>query len=115
LWQYEEGGYIHAIKHNNKYLNIQGKTDTEGRHIQANEAKNGQAYQQWDIVYVDEWKGEPGKGELNEEFGLYIERPFYIVSALTSHRYLELSTTDRWSSRLQMVETPKSGGSIKDP
>lgn len=44
----------------------------------------------WDIVYVDEWKGEPGKGELNEEFGLYVERPFYVVSAMSDGRYLDL-------------------------
>jgi hypothetical protein len=33
---------------------------------------------------------EPKKGELNKDFGLYVERPFYIVSALASHRYLDL-------------------------
>jgi hypothetical protein len=44
----------------------------------------------WDVIYVDEWKGEPGKGELNEDFGLYVERPFYVVSALASGRYLDL-------------------------
>jgi hypothetical protein len=32
----------------------------------------------WDVIYVDEWKGEPGKGELNEDFGLYVERDFYV-------------------------------------
>jgi hypothetical protein len=37
-------------------------------------------YQQWDIIYVDAWKGEPKKGELNEDFGFYVERPFHIVS-----------------------------------
>ena len=30
------------------------------------------------------------KGELNKKFGLYVERPFYIVSALSSGRYLDL-------------------------
>lgn len=30
------------------------------------------------------------KGELNKKFGLYVERPFYIVSALPSGRYLDL-------------------------
>jgi hypothetical protein len=47
-------------------------------------------HQQWDIVYADEWKGEPKKGEFNEEFGMYVERPFHIVSAMNSHRYLDL-------------------------
>ena len=53
-------------------MNVQGGKDVEGKHIQCNEKKNGKLYQQWKIVYVDEWKGEPGKGELNEEYGLYI-------------------------------------------
>jgi hypothetical protein len=51
---------------------------------------HGRINQQWDIVYVDEWKGEPGKGELNEKFGLYVERDFYVVTALPSKRYLDM-------------------------
>ena len=86
-----EDEYIRSFKKdiNNKYLNVQHKTDTEGRHIQCNEKKNGKMYQQWDIVYVDQWKGEPTKGELNEDFGLYVEKPFHIISMLGSGRYLE--------------------------
>jgi len=49
---------------------------------------NGQTNQLWDIIYVDEWKGEPKKGELNEDFGFYVERPFHIVSQLPRRRYL---------------------------
>jgi len=41
-------------------------------------------------MYVDEWKGEPQKGELNERFGLYVERDFYIATELPSGRYLDL-------------------------
>jgi hypothetical protein len=41
-------------------------------------------------MYVDEWKGEPQKGELNEKFGLYVERDFHIVSQLPENRYLEV-------------------------
>jgi len=41
-------------------------------------------------VYTDEWKGEPGKGELNEDFGLYVDRTFYVVSELKTGRYLDL-------------------------
>jgi hypothetical protein len=33
---------------------------------------------------------EPKKGELNKKFGLYVERPFYIISKLSSGRYLDL-------------------------
>ena len=35
-------------------------------------------------------KDEPKKGELNEDFGLYVERPFYIISEMSSNRYLDL-------------------------
>ena len=45
--------------------------------------------QQWEIVYVDEYS-EPKKGELNEKFGIYVERDFYIVSALGEGRYLDI-------------------------
>ena len=41
-------------------------------------------------MYVDEWKGEPVKGELNERFGLYVERDFYVETELPSGRYLDL-------------------------
>lgn len=42
--------------------------------------RDGKISQKWDIVYVDEWKGDPKKGELNKNFGLYVERDFHIVS-----------------------------------
>ena len=35
-------------------------------------------------------KPEPKKGQLNEEFGLYVERPFHVVSQMTGGRYLDL-------------------------
>ena len=54
-----------------------------------NKNSNG-LHQQWEIIYADEWKGEPGKGELNEDFGLYVERDFYVVTEMKSKRYLDL-------------------------
>lgn len=33
---------------------------------------------------------EPGKGELNKEFGLYVERPFYVQSMCGEKRYLDV-------------------------
>lgn len=33
---------------------------------------------------------EPGKGELNKEYGLYVERPFYIISMCGEKRYLDV-------------------------
>jgi hypothetical protein len=70
-------------------MDISGNVDAEQRNILMWN-RHGKLNQQWDVVYTEDWKGEPGKGELNEEFGLYVERPFYIVSELPSHRYLDL-------------------------
>jgi hypothetical protein len=70
-------------------LEVQGNVDQENRNIGVLN-KNGNINQQWDIVYADEWKGEPGKGELNEDFGLYVERDFFVVSQLPDNRYLDL-------------------------
>ena len=39
---------------------------------------------------ADEYEAEPTKGQLNKKFGLYVERPFYIISAMSEHRYLDL-------------------------
>jgi hypothetical protein len=70
-------------------MDVSGNVDQENRMI-ISYKKHGGLNQQWDVVYLDEWKGEPGKGELNEEFGLYVERPFYVISQLPSNRYLDL-------------------------
>lgn len=35
-------------------------------------------------------KQEPKKGELNPEFGLYVERPFYVKAKLSTGRYLDI-------------------------
>jgi len=32
----------------------------------------------------------PGKGELNKDYGLYVERPFYIISACGEKRYMDV-------------------------
>jgi hypothetical protein len=70
-------------------MDVHGGADQENRNIIA-WSKHGKINQQWDIVYVDEWKGEPTKGQLNTDFGLYVERDFYVVSQLPDNRYLEL-------------------------
>jgi hypothetical protein len=66
-----------------------GGVDGENKNIGVNKQTNG-IHQQWDIVYVDDWKGEPTKGQLNKRFGLYVERDFYVVSSLPDKRYLDL-------------------------
>jgi hypothetical protein len=52
-------------------------------------------------MYVDEWKGEPQKGELNEKFGLYVERDFHVVSQLPENRYLDIP-----DNRYMVIKTP---------
>jgi len=65
-------------------------TDAENRNIQvSNRAGGNEIRQQWEIIYVDEYS-EPKKGQLNEDFGIYVERDFYVVSQMGSHRYLDL-------------------------
>jgi hypothetical protein len=54
------------------------------------EDKNGKVHQRWRVVYVDEYVGEPTKGQFNKKFGLYVERDFYVVSSLPDQRYLDL-------------------------
>jgi len=83
-----DGAFIRNIK-NQKVLDVQGGVDGENKNIMWYPA-HGKINQQWDIMYVDEWKGEPVKGELNERFGLYVERDFHVVSELPTHRYLDL-------------------------
>jgi hypothetical protein len=70
-------------------MDVHGGVDTEQRNIIVWN-KHGKINQQFDIIYVDEYPEEPGKGELNEDFGLYVERPFYIVTKMSSNRYLDL-------------------------
>jgi hypothetical protein len=60
-------------------MDVAGAKDLENRNIDIINKVNG-LHQQWDIIYVDEYPDEPKKGELNKDFGLYVERDFYIVS-----------------------------------
>jgi hypothetical protein len=80
------GAYL-TNTHNNKVAWVQGDQDQESRHIYMANRKNKASYQ-WDIIYADQWKRDPKKGELNKRFGLYVERPFHIVSRMGKHRYL---------------------------
>jgi hypothetical protein len=70
-------------------MDVSGGKDVENQNILI-WGKHGGLNQQWDLVYADEWKGEPVKGELNEKFGLYVERDFHVVTQLKSNRYLDI-------------------------
>jgi len=90
-----------------KVLDINGNIDAEQRNIEIY-PKHGRINQQWDLIYADEYKGEPVKGELNEDFGLYVERDFYIVSQLPAHRYLDLINNKNFA-----IKTPNGRKSQK--
>jgi hypothetical protein len=83
-----KGAYL-TCERNGKVMHVQGDLDTESRYIYSSKRKN-HASQQWTIVYADQWKRDPKKGELNTRFGLYVERDFYVVSRLGSGKYLDL-------------------------
>jgi hypothetical protein len=72
-----------------KVFDVQGSVDAEDRYVLAWK-RHGQLNQQFDVIYHDEWKRDPIKGELNKEYGLYVERPFYIITRMGSGRYLDL-------------------------
>jgi hypothetical protein len=99
-WQMFRFSGEYLTNEKGKVLHVQGNVDAENRNIEVQNKNNG-INQQWDIVYVDEWKGEPGKGELNEKFGLYVERPFHVVSQMASNRYLDLI-----NNRNMVIKTP---------
>jgi hypothetical protein len=75
-----------------KVVDVSGGKDNENQNIIVWN-KHGGVNQQFDIVYVDEWPAEPKKGDLNPDFGLYIERPFLIQTAMNSRRYLDLDNS----------------------
>jgi hypothetical protein len=82
-----EGAYFTNDK--GKVMDVSGNKDNENQNIIMYK-KHGGLNQQWDLVYVDDYEAEPTKGQLNKKFGLYVERPFYIISELAEHRYLDL-------------------------
>jgi len=82
-----KGDYVTNEK--GKVIAVQGGLDAENRNIIV-ENKNNKVHQRWKIVYVDQYKGEPTKGQFNKKFGLYVERDFYVISELKDNRYLDL-------------------------
>ena len=88
-------------------MDIAGNVDAENRNIEMH-SKHGRINQQWDLIYADAYPEEPVKGELNKEFGLYVERDFFIVSQLDSHRYLEVI-----DNRKIVIKTPNGRNTQK--
>lgn len=72
-----------------KVIEVAGGIDQENANIIVS-ARTNKINQQWTIVYVDEDKPEPKKGQYNQDFGFYVMRPFYIQSQTAGARFLTL-------------------------
>jgi hypothetical protein len=86
MW-YRKGAQIQNQK--GKVFDVQGGVDAEDRYILAWK-RHGKVNQQFDIIYADEWKRDPIKGELSPDYGLYVDRTFYVVSHMSGRRYLDV-------------------------
>jgi hypothetical protein len=75
--------------YNNRVLDVHGGNDKEGQIVFKYGRHNG-ANQKWEILYLDEKDKEPETG-LDEDSGLYRNRPFYLISRLPKHRALTVS------------------------
>ena len=98
MWRFEGSSLINEAY--GKAIDISGEYDVLNSRLRSDE-KSSKIKQQWDIVYKDEYPADPKKGELNEQFGLYVDRDFYIQTALSSHRYLDLT-----DNRNMVIKTP---------
>lgn len=70
-------------------MDVHGGRDDENRNVIVWNKHRGMN-QQWEIIYQDDMEPEPKKGQLNKDFGLYVERPFHIVSQMASRRYVDV-------------------------
>ena len=93
-------------------MDISGGVDAEQRNIIVWN-KHGKINQQWDIIYADEWPEEPKKGEMNTDFGLYVERDFYIVSQMNDHRYLDVIPNKVGGMKNVVIKTRNGRGTQK--
>jgi hypothetical protein len=87
------------VNNKGKVMDVHGGQDVENRNVIV-WGKHGKVNQQWDLIYVDEMPEEPKKGELNKDFGLYVERDFYVVSEMSAHRYLDLINTRQFAIKV---------------
>jgi len=84
MFRFKDGNIINE---KGKVLDVHSGLDHENRQVIVWNKHNG-LNQQWDIVYVDEAKPEPKKGQMSPKWGFIVERPFYIVSEMKSNRHL---------------------------
>jgi hypothetical protein len=86
---------------NKHVLDVQSGRDVEGQNIITYKRHNG-LNQRFVILYTDQKKAEPTSG-MDDDFGFYRNRPFYIVSRLPKRRVLTVV-----SGRNLVIKTKKA-------
>jgi hypothetical protein len=84
-------GFIHSIR-GNRVFDVRGgarQRDTNNKDLHMHR-KHGGINQQFDIIYVKDMPAEPKDGELNKMFNLFVGKPFYVRSGLSSGKYLDI-------------------------
>jgi len=74
--------------HNQNRVLDTSTSDQEGQAVRLWK-RTGGTNQKWNVLYLDKGPKRETKG-LNEEFGFYINRPFYMVSELPFNRVAEM-------------------------
>jgi len=59
MFRYKENAFVTNEK--GKVVDVSGGVDAENRNV-ITYTKHGKLNQQWDVIYADEYKGEPTKG-----------------------------------------------------
>jgi hypothetical protein len=107
--------------HNNRVLDVAGSKDEEGSNVLSENVKNV-ASQRWRILYLKN-KGEDATEGLNKNRGIYINRPFYIVSRLWMNRVITVyssknlviqSRTDAKTQQFVFDQESKTIKSVSD-
>lgn len=105
MFRYINGNIVNE---KGKVLDVHSGLDVQGRQIIMWKKHNG-LNQQFDIMYVDEQKPPPKKGDMSNYWGFIIERPFYIISELPKHRHLTVIP----SMRHAVIKTPNGNRNQK--
>jgi hypothetical protein len=86
LWEYKDGFLVNT---HGKVLDVSGNgADRENQNIIAH-PKHGRINQQFDLIYADAWPADPAPGEVHPRFGFRVQRPFFLLTALPSGRYMD--------------------------
>lgn len=87
MFKFTGGNFINVLT--GKAFDIRGASDTEGNDLTVYN-NHGALNQRFKIEYLDKQKAEQTKG-LNEEYGLHINRPFFIVSKSAMNRVITVA------------------------